>query len=63
MANPVSELLKAHPDFPIACKAHPPVLGRNQQVLDLTDPRVVEFIEKFLDELLSCRKISYINGI
>lgn len=61
MANPVSELLKAHPDFPIACKAHPPVLGRNQQVLDLTDPRVVEFIGKFLDELLSCGKISYIK--
>lgn len=61
MANPVSELLEKHPDYPIACRKHPPVLGRNQQVLDLTKREVVEFAKSFLDKLLSCGKISYIK--
>lgn len=61
MANPVSELLQKHPGYPVACGKHPPVLGRNQQVLDFTKKEVVEFAKGFLDKLLSCGRISYVK--
>lgn len=61
MINPVSELAEKKPYFALACRKRAPSLSRNQQVLDLTNPEVVGFIEDFLDDLLSCGKISYVK--
>lgn len=61
MANPDSELLKAHPDWVLATHGYDVVLGRNQVVLDLSRDEVFEYVFGRLDELLFDNAIAYVK--
>ncbi len=64
MANTVSELYEAHPDWIIKAPGREPVQGRGgtQVVLDLTNPKVQDFAFSVFDNLLSnYPEIAYIK--
>ncbi len=55
MANTVSELYEAHPEWIIKAPEREPVLGRGgtQVVLDLANPEVQDFVFKIVDDLMT----------
>jgi len=55
MANTVSELYEAHPDWIVKAPKREPVLGRGgtQVVLDMGNPKVQDFVFSVVDNLLS----------
>jgi alpha-galactosidase len=53
MVNPKSELYQKHPDWILRLPNRPENLGRNQLVLDLTNPRVQDFVFSIVDEMLT----------
>ena len=59
MVNPDSDLYRAHPDWALQLEPYPLVTGRNQLVLDLTNPDVTNYLFERLDNLLSQYRISY----
>lgn len=59
MVNPDSELYRAHPDWALQMAGRPLVTGRNQLVLDLTRPEVIEYLFDKLDGLLREVPIAY----
>ncbi|MBQ0056038.1 MAG: alpha-galactosidase [Bacteroidales bacterium] len=64
MANTVSELYEAHPDWIVKAPQRDPVLGRGgtQVVLDLSNPAVQDFVFSITDNLLSkYPEIAYIK--
>ena len=64
MANTVSELYEAHPDWIIKAPGREPVLGRGgtQVVLDLSNPKVQDFVFSIVDNLMSkYPEIAYIK--
>ena len=64
MANTVSELYEAHPDWIIKAPGREPVLGRGgtQVVLDMANPKVQDFVFGIVDDLLSkYPEIAYIK--
>ena len=64
MANTVSELYEAHPDWVIKAPGRDLVLGRGgtQVVLDLSNPKVQDYVFKIVDDLLSnYPEIAYIK--
>lgn len=62
MVNPDSDLYRAHPQWALQTKNNPHVPFRNQLVLDLTNPDVVEYLYKVITDVLSTYpKISYIK--
>ncbi len=64
MANTTSELYEAHPDWIIKAPGREPVLGRGgtQVVLDLSNPKVQDFVFGIVDNLLTkYPEIAYIK--
>ena len=61
MANPDSDLLRAHPDWVLGLPPAPAVMTRNQCVLDLTRSDVVGYLYERLDALLSEYPIQYLK--
>ncbi|MBS1665121.1 MAG: alpha-galactosidase [Bacteroidetes bacterium] len=62
MVNPRSELYEKHPDWVITAPNRDLSLQRNQLILDLSNPEVVEYVYSSIDKLLSENKgISYIK--
>ena len=62
MVNPKSELYEKHPDWVITAANRELDLQRNQLILDLSNPQVVEYVYSCIDRLLSENKgISYIK--
>ena len=59
--NPDSDLYRAHPDWIYRAADRAPVTIRNQYVLDLGRPEVVEWIEDTLRALLRSAPISYLK--
>ena len=55
MANTVSELYDAHPDWIIKAPNREPVLGRGgtQVVLDLANPKVQDFVVSVVDDIMT----------
>jgi alpha-galactosidase len=53
MVNPKSELYENHPDWILKLPNRPENYFRNQLVLDLTNPRVQEFVYNIVDEMLT----------
>jgi len=55
MANTVSELYEAHPDWIIKAPKREPVLGRGgtQVVLDMSNPKVQDFVFSIVDNLMT----------
>ncbi len=59
MVNPDSELYRAHPDWALQLAGRPMITGRNQLVLDLSNPAVTEHLFARLDALLREHEIAY----
>ena len=55
MSNTVSELYEAHPDWIVKAPKREPVLGRGgtQVVLDLSNPKVQDFVFSIVDDLMT----------
>ena len=61
MVSPRSRLFEAHPDWAIGVPGRPRTESRNQYVLDLSRPEVVEHLFGALSEVLSSGPISYVK--
>ncbi|HEY0669508.1 MAG TPA: alpha-galactosidase, partial [Sphingobacteriaceae bacterium] len=62
MVNPKSELYEKHPDWVIREPERPEIYFRNQLVLDLTNPKVQDFVFSVVDDLLtSTPDLAYIK--
>ena len=62
MVNPDSDLYRAHPEWALQTENNPHVGFRNQYVLDLTNPEVVEYLYTVITDVLKAYpKISYIK--
>ncbi|MBO0931939.1 alpha-galactosidase [Fibrella aquatilis] len=53
MVNPKSELYTQHPDWVIKLPNRPDAVFRNQQVLDLSNPKVQDFVYGVVDDLFT----------
>lgn len=61
MVSPDSELYRSHPDFVLHEPARSMSLGRNQLVLDFSNPHVVDYIFGMLMRVFDGANISYIK--
>lgn len=61
MVSPDSDLYRAHPDWAIAIPGRTPCRSRNQYVLDLTRPEVVEYVYECVAHILRSANISYVK--
>ncbi len=53
MVNPKSELYTKHPDWAIGGAHRAPDLSRNQLVLDLSNPKVQDYVFSVVDNVLT----------
>lgn len=56
-----SDLYRRHPDWAIQVPDYEHTYSRNQLVLNLANPQVVEYLKSVLDQLLSYHEIDYIK--
>ena len=61
MVNVQSELYRAHPDWALAIPGKPHSEGRNQRILDLTNPAVCDYLTEKMTEVFSSAEISYVK--
>lgn len=61
MVNEDSDLYRAHPDWALTEPGRAPVFGRNQLVLDMSNPEVVDYLYNCLSSLLKEHNIAYIK--
>ncbi len=61
MISPKSELYEKHPDWALSSPGREPILGRNQQVLDLTNPIVRNFVWSIFKNTLGPNPIQYVK--
>ncbi|MEM9513955.1 MAG: alpha-galactosidase [Actinomycetota bacterium] len=61
MINRDSDLYRSHPEWVLADTRSDPVLGRNQLVLDLTDPGAFDHVFQQLDALLRDHDVAYVK--
>lgn len=59
--NPDSDLYRAHPDYAVTLPGREPSLGRNQLLLDLTNPAVRDYIVEAVSQVLDSAEISYVK--
>ena len=61
MVNPDSDLFREHPDWILSAGGRVPLEHRNQQVLDLTRPEVLDHLFERVDAVLSAHDIRYVK--
>lgn len=61
MVNPNSDVYREHPDWILHSHDRVPLEGRNQLVLDLTNPAAYEYVLSAVDKVLSENEIDYIK--
>ncbi len=61
MISPDSDLYRAHPDWAIAVEGRVPCRSRNQFVLDLTRPEVLEYVYNSVADILHSANIEYVK--
>lgn len=61
MVSPDSELFRAHPEWAIAHPERTPSLGRNQLVLDMANPEVIEYLFEKLSDVFTRAKVDYVK--
>src|ERR1700678_3654505 len=61
MVNPNSDLYRKHPDWVLNFPGRPRSESRNQLVLNLARPDVRDYVEGFLDKLLSENDIAFLK--
>lgn len=61
MVSPDSELYRAHPDYAMAIPGRAPTLARNQLLLDLARPEVVDCVWRQIEAVLRSAPIDYVK--
>lgn len=61
MVNEDSQLYREHPDWAFALPGKPPVMSRNQRVLDFSRPEVVDEIFRRISAVLDGAHVEYIK--
>jgi len=61
MANPDSDLLRAHPEWALGLDDYPTITGRNQLVLDLANPEVEAYLFERLESLVQEYDVDYLK--
>ena len=61
MVNVKSELYKAHPDWALQVTEGTHSEGRNQRILDLTNPDVVDYLERSMSEVFTQSDADYVK--
>ncbi len=61
MVNEDSDLYRAHPDWALTDPGRKPVMARDQLVLDMSRPEVIEYLYESISTVLRRAKISYIK--
>ena len=61
MVNPDSDLYRAHPDWAMTTNDYEPTEGRNQLVLDLTNPDVQQYLIDTITDVIKLGNIEYIK--
>ena len=61
MVNPDSDLFRKHPDWVLHHGVNPPITGRNQLVLDLSQSEVRDYLFTSISQLLDAHDISYVK--
>ena len=61
MVNENSNLYRTHPDWALTLPGRKPAMGRNQLVLDLSRPEVVDYLAEAIGKLLREHHIEYIK--
>lgn len=61
MVNPDSDLARAHPEWMLRARGELPPPGRQQQVLDLSNPEVYAYLSERLNTLLETYDIAYLK--
>ena len=61
MISPKSELMKERPDWVIGSPGRPQTLGRNQMVLDFSNPEVVDYLYDRMSCLIEEADLDYIK--
>ena len=61
MVNPRSRLFDNHPDWAVGFPGRPRSEIRNQLVLDMSNPEVVDYLERVIGNVLSSAPIAYVK--
>lgn len=61
MISENSDLYRKHPEWAIQVPGRPHTYSRNQLVLNLSNPQVVDYIINWLDDLLTTHAIDYVK--
>jgi alpha-galactosidase len=61
MVNVDSNLYRAHPEWVLEIPGMPHSEGRNQRILDLTNPEVVDYLIEKMSDIFSCANIAYVK--
>lgn len=61
MVNVNSDLYRAHPEWVMEIPGKPHSESRNQRILDLANPEVVEYITKQMENVFSSGNIAYVK--
>ena len=61
MVSEDSDLYRAHPDWALTLPGRAPVMSRNQMVLDMGRPEVVDYLTERLTDLLANNPIAYVK--
>jgi alpha-galactosidase len=61
MVNPDSDLYRRHPDWILSTGGRTPLPHRNQLVLDLSRPEVIDYLLERVEAILSAYEISYVK--
>ncbi|MDD5921909.1 MAG: alpha-galactosidase [Eubacteriales bacterium] len=61
MVNQDSDLYRAHPDWVLQIPGKPHSEGRNQRILDLTNPEVVDYLTETMRRVFQSAEISYVK--
>ena len=59
MVNPDSDLFRSHPEWVLRVKGREPLLSRNQLVLDMSNPEVVDSLKTQFDKTFDGIEIDY----
>jgi len=59
MVNPDSELYRSHPEWALRVAGREPLLSRNQLVLDMSNPAVLDYLMKQFEETFGDLPIDY----
>ncbi len=59
MVNPDSELFRSHPDWCLRVPDREPLLSRDQLVLDMSNPEVIEYLKNSFEKTFEGVPISY----